>query len=226
MAKKIKLHKKEKKKINNIEIYKEDIKKLFNKYIIHLIILIIIISIIPIYFFIIKPNQQKKDLKANKEIYKAEYFFKEENYDKALKGDSTYKGFNEIIEQYPNTKTAQRANFYVGIIHMKRKEYEAAIINLKKFKIDDFLLKARALCLIGDAYSQQGKFREALEYYLKAAKEKPNKIFSPKYLSKAAIVYLKLNDKKGAIDCYKQIIKLYPDSIQAHDAKKKIYALE
>ncbi|MCP3660148.1 MAG: tetratricopeptide repeat protein [Bacteroidetes bacterium] len=226
MARKLKLHKKEKESIDDLEVYKKKATKLLKEHGIYLIILFIILAIIPLYFFVIKPNKEKKNLKASDEMFRANYYFEEGNYDKALKGDGSYKGFTEIINTYPNTKAAQLANFYIGIINMNKKEYESAISNFKKFNLKDYLLQARAYSLIGDAFSQQGKFKEALDYYMKAANEKPNKILSPKYLSKAAIVNLKLGNKKAAMECYKDIKKQYPKSIYAKEADKKIYALQ
>ncbi|WP_419241654.1 tetratricopeptide repeat protein [Cardinium endosymbiont of Nabis limbatus] len=168
-----------------------------------------------------------KDLKAQDDVFQAIYHFEAGDFDKALKGDGIHKGFLEVIQQYPYTVTANLACLYTGIAYMHQKEYEQACAFLSKFKAKDFILQARAWCVMGDAYSEQKKYRQAAVHYMKAARYKPNNVYTPGYLVKAAIAFEadakdearsahEANEQyKNAYNCYQEILEKYPNSAHA-----------
>ncbi len=228
MAKKIDLFRKRgSKHLDKTSIIRnsENIKLLLKKHIPTLSIIIFIIIALPVYFFLIKPRKEHYDEKISGKMYKAVYFFENNEYDKALNGWRRHKGFKNILNTYKKTKIGQLASFYIGIICMHNKQYNQAIEHFKKFKIKDIILMPKALSLTGDAYSQQGNFKEALANYLKAAEYASSEIFTPKYLLKAANVSIKLENNKEAAKCYEKILKSYKKSKEANIAKKKLYAL-
>ncbi|ROT47453.1 tetratricopeptide repeat protein [Candidatus Cardinium hertigii] len=161
--------------------------------------------------------QEKQELAAQKEIFEATYHFESSDFDKALEGDGTHKGFLAIIKQYPYTKTANLACFYVGSSYMHQKEYDKAIAFLKKVHFGDFILQARAWCIMGDAYSEQQDHKQAAVFYIKAAHYKENSIYTPGYLVKAAIAFEAHNRYEDAYDCYQEIVKKYPKSQYGSD---------
>lgn len=156
--------------------------------------------------------REAKNLKAQDDVFQAIYHFETGDFDKALKGDGLHKGFLEVIKQYPYTATANLACFYVGVAYMHQKEYDQALSFLSRFKARDFILQARAWCVMGDAYSEQKKYKQAAIYYMKAAHYKANSVYSPGYLVKAAIAFEADRQYKNAYDCYQEIVEKYPTS--------------
>ena len=66
--------------------------------------------------------------------------------------------------------------------------------------------------LLGDAYSELGKYQDAVSKYEKAADVAENEILSPIYLEKAAIVYEKLEKYSDAVKVYEKLKKEYSNS--------------
>jgi len=161
--------------------------------------------------------RKTKNVKAEDDIFQAIYHFESGNFDKALKGEGSHKGFLEVIEQYPYTTTANIACFYVGIAYMHQKEYEKARSFLSRFKAKDCILQARSWSIIGDAYSEQKNYKQAAAYYIKAARYKANSVYTPLYLVKAATTFEADGQYKNGYDCYQEIIEKYPTSSYSSD---------
>lgn len=164
---------------------------------------------------------EKQDVKAQDEAFQAMYDFESNAYDKALKGDETHKGLLAISEAYPHTKTGRLARVYTGLIYMHQKEYVKVINCLTKCHVGDSILQARVWCILGDAYSGQKNFRRAADCYTKAAQQKPNSVYSPVYLKKAAIAFEATGQYPKAQACYQKIIEQYPHARSAYEAAVK-----
>jgi tetratricopeptide (TPR) repeat protein len=166
--------------------------------------------------------QQVRNDKANNDIFQAVYYFETEAYQEALQGDGIYPSFLTIIKEHPFTQAADLAHFYAGVCYIKTQQYDNAIELLQKFtkKGSNWLLKARAWSLIGDAFSEKEAYRQAAENYMKAANCHPNKIFTPIYLAKAALNFELVEAYESALICYKKIKTEYRQSQQYIDAIK------
>lgn len=171
-------------------------------------------------------HQEKQNTIAQNEMFQAVYQFEAGNYDKSLHGDETYIGFLDITKNYRFTKAANLSRFYIGVSYMQQANYEEAIRHLECFCGKDFLLQARAWSLIGDASAEQKDYTQAIKYYLKAAKHKPNEVYSPIYWTKAAVTYEAQTDYKNALKCYQNIVNSYPKSSLYMEAMKQIDRLE
>jgi tetratricopeptide (TPR) repeat protein len=163
---------------------------------------------------------------AQVEMFQAVFYFEADSLNKALNGDGNNYGFLDIIDNYGGTKSANLASFYVGATYLKQGQFEDAIDYLEEFKSDDLLLQPRAYALIGDAYMELGNYTKAAAYYMDAAEYKPNKYFSPIYLTKAAIAYEKVADYMAALSCYETILKDFWDWSDINEAKKQKSRLE
>ncbi|HAN49899.1 MAG TPA: cytochrome C biosynthesis protein [Amoebophilaceae bacterium] len=170
-------------------------------------------------FFFKYYQRQQNDI-AQSEMFQAVYYFEQEAFDKALHGDGTCAGLLDITKEYRFTQAANLAHFYVGVSYMHQKDYAKAIQHLTKFKAKDLLLQARAWALIGDALTTQKVYEKAVQYYTKAANYRPNKVFTPIYLAKAALAYEANTDCKAALGCYQRIVQEFPDAIQYGEALK------
>ena len=171
--------------------------------------------------FIAEPNQEEA---AN------ELFVAQQNFQKAVdatgtKSDSLYSlvlkgsegkfGVVKIAEEYSGTDAGNLANYYAGIAYLNTKKYAEAITSLEKFKSDDIMLSTIAIGAIGDAYAQQNKQKEALEYYVKAADANKNELTRPRYLLKAGKTALVLGNKADALKYFTDIKDNYDTAPEA-----------
>jgi tetratricopeptide (TPR) repeat protein len=171
--------------------------------------------------FVAEPKQEEA---AN------ELFVAQQNFQKAVdangtKSDSLYSlvlkgsegkfGVVKIAEEYSGTAAGNLANYYAGISYLNTKKYAEAISSLEKFKSDDVMLSTMAIGAIGDAYAQQNKQKEALEYYLKAADANKNELTRPRFLMKAGKTALVLGNKADALKYFNDIKDNYDTAPEA-----------
>lgn len=171
-------------------------------------------------FFSFKYSQQKRNKVAHREMFQAVYYFEQEAFDKALHGDGIYAGLLDIVKEYRFTQAANLAHFYAGVSYIHQKDYTKAVQHLTKFRANDLLLQARAWALLGDAYAESKNYSLAVTYYMKAAAYKPNKVFTPTYLAKAALAYEAQQAYVAALGCYQRIVQEFPGAAQYRDALK------
>ncbi len=163
-----------------------------------------------------------KEREAEKAIFRGEFYLQNNEWDKALYGDSAqFIGFDAIIDQYGLTKTGNLAKGYAGICLYHKGEYDKAISYLKKFDASDKTVSPVLIGLIGDCYVSMDKASEAVDYFMKAANKASDDMISPLYLKKAGRVYESLGNYKKAAEAY-TMIKDYPNSMEAQDIDKYI----
>ena len=162
--------------------------------------------------FVAEPNQEDA---AN------ELFVAQQNFQKAvddatgtksdslftlvLKGSEGKFGVVKIAEEYSGTDAGNLANYYAGIAYLNTKKYAEAITSLEKFSSNDIMLSTLAKGAIGDAYSQQNKQKEALDFYIKAADASKNDLTRPRFLLKAGKTSLALGNKVDALKYFTDI---------------------
>jgi predicted negative regulator of RcsB-dependent stress response len=168
--------------------------------------------------FVVGPKEKR----ANDAIFRAQEYFGQDSLDKALKGDGQYPGFEKIISDYGSTKAGELARFYAGSIYLKKGDINKAVSYLKDFSTDAPQVQARAYKLLGDAYAEQGKGKEAIEQYKKAASTfveddmaASEALFMAGYLADKV-----LNDKTQAIELYKQVKTNYAQTQWSFEADK------
>ncbi|MFD2144773.1 tetratricopeptide repeat protein [Mucilaginibacter antarcticus] len=147
-------------------------------------------------------------------------------WDKAIKGDAGYPGFEKIINGYSNTKAANLAAYYLGVAYLNKGEYRKAIDNLNNYRGDDFMVAAEAFGNTGDAYVELKDYSNAATYFKKAVDKASNSFLSPFYLKKLGLVYEAQNDNKSALDAYKSIKNDYGTSTEAQSIDEYIARLE
>jgi tetratricopeptide (TPR) repeat protein len=176
-------------------------------------------------FFLYKYYMMNQNELAQSDMFQAVFYFEQDSLDLALNGDGNNYGFGDIVQEYPRTDAANLANYYSGIIHLKRGNYKVAVLYLKDFSSSDLLVQSRAYSLIGDAYMEQNDFKSAVEYYDKAANHNENEYFSPVYLKKAAVAYEKLEQWEDAKGRYRKIVENYKTSTEYQSAQKQLARL-
>ena len=91
-------------------------------------------------------------------------------------------------------------------------DFKNAITYLEKFKSDDAILKPIALGAIGDALSETNKVDDAIAHYKKAAEASENDFTTPRYLLKAAQLYVTAGKKAEANKLFVEIKEKYETS--------------
>jgi len=185
-----------------------------------------IVAMIVIYIAYQKLYIGPREITAENQMHVAQDFWQKKDWDKAIKGDAGYPGFEKIINDYSNTKSANLAYFYLGTAYLNKGEYQKAIDNLTSYRGSDLMIAAEALGNTGDAYVELKDYDKAETYFKKAADKAKNKFLTPLYLKKLGLVYEAKNDYKSADDAYKQIKTDYPESIQASSIDEYIARAE
>ncbi|MBL7914695.1 MAG: tetratricopeptide repeat protein [Bacteroidia bacterium] len=181
-------------------------------------VLVVILGYFGYTNLIVKPQEEN----AIREMFMAERYFQMDSVNLAINGDGQFMGFQEIIDNYGSSSSANRAHYYLGMCYMKKGEWDNAIEYLSGYDAEDDVTGALALGAIGDANLEKGNNEEALNYYMKAVDWDKNQFTAAIFLLKAATVKELQNDYKGATDLYERIKKDYPQSTEARDVDRYI----
>jgi tetratricopeptide (TPR) repeat protein len=174
------------------------------------------------YFF-----KQPEEIKATEYSFKAEEYYRIDSIKLALNGDGLNPGFLKVISKYGGTAQGKLARFYAGDCYLKLGDNANAIKYLRDFKTDSKLIQARTYKLLGDAYADQGRNREALDFYQQAAGHfEEDEVNSPEYLFLAAYFADKVvKNTDEAIKLYKKLKDKYPNSEKGLEADKYLAGL-
>ncbi|MEI6765380.1 MAG: tetratricopeptide repeat protein [Bacteroidota bacterium] len=168
--------------------------------------------------FILGPKERD----AQAAMWTAERYFEKDSLNLAMNGDGTNLGFVDIASQYSSTKSGNLAHYYLGVIYMKKGEFQNAIDNLEDFKSDDMIIGPMAKGLLGDAYLELGDMDKAIKFYLEAANKKNNDFTAPMYFMRAGLTYELKGDYSSALAQYEKIKKDYVKSFEAREIDKYI----
>jgi tetratricopeptide (TPR) repeat protein len=170
--------------------------------------------------FILKPKIASA---ANEMFYPQQYFDQALNgsaerdslYNLALNGAEGKYGFLDIINEYKGTPAANLGNYYAGMAYLHMQQYDEAIRHLENFSTDEPMTGPLALGGIGDAFMQLGQPAEALDYYERAIAHNTNDYTTPRYLFKAGVTAMELNQKERAIQYFQRLKEEFPSSDEA-----------
>jgi TolA-binding protein len=167
-----------------------------------------------------------KEKEAQSQMFRAEEYYRNDSLKLAINGDGNFPGFDEIISSYGVSPSANLAHFYLGTTYLKAKEYDKAIETLKGYNAEDEITPSLALGAIGDAYMEQKNMEEAINYYEKAVKEKPNNFTTPILMMKLGSAYEMQSNYKDAAEVYTRLKKDYPTTTEGQQAEKYIARAE
>ncbi|MET7027985.1 tetratricopeptide repeat protein [Sediminicola luteus] len=170
--------------------------------------------------FVVKPMEASAD---NEMYYPQQYFDQALNstterdslFTLSLNGAEGKYGFLDIIKEYSGTKAANVANYSAGMAYLNMQNYQEAINHLEDFSSDDAILGALAKGGLGDAFVQLNQPEDALSYYEKAVAHSDNSFTAPKFLYKAGITALELNQSDKALEYFQRIKDDYASSDEA-----------
>ena len=190
-------------------------------------LIVVSVAVVAIALCIIGYNyfvRTPKVAECRAQMFPAENAFRAGEYEKAFAGDGNILGFEEIISTY-GSFADESAWLYAGICQLQRGEFESAISYLKKYEGKEPILAARAAACIGDSYVGLGDNKQALEWFVKAARKADN-LFAATYLLKAGVVCEELGDNNKALSFYKEIKEKYPQSIEGYEIDKYIARID
>ncbi|HSH52872.1 MAG TPA: tetratricopeptide repeat protein [Bacteroidales bacterium] len=172
--------------------------------------------------FVVLPQEKE----AQSQMWMAEQYFARDSFNLALHGDGNYLGFLDIVDEYGITKSANLANYYIGISYLHLGQYEQAIEYLKAFESDDEMVAPIAYGAIGDAYMELEEPAEALKFYEKAVAKSDNEFTTPIYLMKVGFVYEQNQNYEKALEAYQTIKNDFPESAEGRQIEKYIARVE
>ncbi len=170
--------------------------------------------------FILAPKEANA---ANEMFYPQQYFDRALNspterdslFNLALNGAEGKYGFLDIIDEYKGTKAANLASYSAGMAYLNMQQYQEAISHLENYNSDDAILGALAKGGIGDAFMQLGQPADALGYYENAISHDTNEYTTPKYLYKAGLTAMELDQKDKALTYFQRIKDEFSTSQEA-----------
>lgn len=167
-----------------------------------------------------------KEIKASEALFRSETYYREDSIKLALNGDNINPGFLQVISKYNGTEAANLAQFYAGSCYLKLGDYNNAAKHLKAFSTSSKQVQARAVSLLGDAYSELGKNEEAAAAYKKAGMLFGEDDFnSPEYIFRAGYLFESIGKNKEAVEMYKLIKEKYPRSERGYTIDKYLARL-
>ena len=187
-----------------------------------IIVIVAILVVILAIFGLRKWYFQPREVRAAEEMYAAEQWFQQGDFDKALNGDDTFRGFLSVIDKYGCTKAGNLAKYYAGIANLRLGNYDEAIKWLGKYNGKDTFTKPIAIMAEGDAEMELGNTDKAVSLYIKAANADDNYITAPTALFKAGLGYLVMGDNAKALDCFKSVKQKYPEATEWQEIDKYI----
>ena len=185
-----------------------------------------IIALILVYVLYQKLYLAPREVTAANQMHVAQDFWSKKDWDKAIKGDAGYPGFEKIINDYSNTRAANLACFYLGVAYLNKGEFRKAVNYLTDYHGDDAMIAPEAYGCTGDAYVELKDYDKAETYYKKAIDKAKNHFLSPLYLKKLGLVYETTKDNKSAVETYKTIKTDYPTSAEAQTIDEYIARAE
>ena len=191
-----------------------------------IIIVAAIVLVVVAIFGLRKWYFQPREVRAAEEMFAAEQWFAMGDFEKALNGDDTYRGFLGVADSYKGTKAGNLARYYAGSAFLQQGNFDEAIHWLKKYKGKDAFTRPLAEMMLGDAYMEKGETATAARLYTTAAGMADNDITTPTALFKAGMAYLQLGDKAKAADCFNKVKQQYPMSTEYQEIDKYIAIAE
>lgn len=167
---------------------------------------------------------EPKEAEASNDVYKAQSYFteavnatgttKDSLFNLALNGGEGKLGLLDVIDQYSGTKAANLANYTAGMAYLNMNDYQNAVKYLDNFTSNDEILAANAKGGVADAFVQLNQLEDALAHYEKAINTTTNNYTTPKFLFKAAVVALELDQNTTAVKYLTRIKDEYSTSLE------------
>lgn len=174
-----------------------------------------------IYKYLVKLPKEEK---ANESVYIVQKYFSDFSNsqsdstksllaERCLNGDGANPGVLKFISKNDGTSAANLCNYYAGACYLNLKQFDKALKYLKEFHTSSDQIQSHDYAMIGDAYAELKKNEDALTYYEKAGNLNDKDDYtSSEYLFRAALFAESIGKKKEAIDLFKKVKEIFPDT--------------
>ena len=139
--------------------------------------------------------------------------------------DSTDLAIDElksVVKKFDGKIGGENAQFVLGRQYMAKGEFKKALEELSGVDVNDTYVKAMALGLQGDCYSEMKDYKKAFDLYMEAAAADENEFTTPMYLFKAGLHAEKNDNVEGANECYTKIKDDFPQFANQKSIEKYI----
>lgn len=181
------------------------------------VVILIVAGVLSYETYISGPREQE----ASTALAKGQDYFANQQYEIALKGDSTgFRGLLNIASDYSSTDAGNLANLYAGLCYANLDKWNDAVKYLEKYSpADDEMISPAATAALGNAYAHIKQPDKAVEYLKKAAsmadseaEGNANNSLSPTFLIQAGEILESQKKKDEALKIYQDIKKKYVNS--------------
>jgi tetratricopeptide (TPR) repeat protein len=130
---------------------------------------------------------------------------------------------NRVVENYSGTNAAQEATLLLAQVRLQQGQTPQAVDLLRALASDaNSAYRAQAYGLLGAAYENAGRSREAGEAYEQAAGAARLPVFEAQYLSEAARVWVAVPDTARALAHYERIVRDFAKAGPTVEAQVRI----
>ena len=174
-------------------------------------IIVVVAAAILYHNYVAVPNAQK----ASTALAKGQEYFANQQFDKALNGDSTgFVGFAKLAAEQGGD-AGNLANLYAGLCYANLDKWQEAVNFIEKFDSkDDQMISPAALGALGNAYAHLNQLDKAVSTLKKAAEKADNNSLSPTFLIQAGEILESQNKKDEALKLYQTVKEKYFNSMQ------------
>ena len=172
-------------------------------------VVIIVAGCIIYHHYVAVPSAQK----ASTALAKGQQYFQNEDYLKALNGDSIgFVGFLKIAEE--GGDAGNLANLYAGLSYAQLDSWSEAVKYLEKFdQKDDAMISPAMIGALGNAYAHLNQLDKAVSLLKEAAAKADNNSLSPTFLIQAGEILESQNKKDEALKLYQEVKDKYFNSM-------------
>lgn len=165
-------------------------------------------------FFFMKHLNEKKRMEASAALSRIMPMYEQGDYMKALTGDGVppvlgqkVLGLKALVEEYGSTPAGKLAALYAGDAFLAlNKAGEAKTYYEKASEADSDYLKRGANAGLGACLENVKNYKEAADYYLKAAEMSEEPGIKSRYTYYSGLCYEKLGDKTNAEKMYREVL--------------------
>jgi tetratricopeptide (TPR) repeat protein len=152
--------------------------------------------------------------KASTSLAKGQEYFANEQFDKALNGDSTgFVGFAKLAADLGGD-AGNLANLYAGVCYAQMDKWQEAANYLEKFDDKgDQMISPAALGALGNAYAHLNQLDKAVSTLKAAAEAADNNSLSPTFLIQAGEILESQNKPAEALKLYQTVKDKYFNSM-------------
>lgn len=185
-------------------------------------IITIAIVVIVVGWVAFREYRASKNEECIEQMRFAESYFRQDSFEKAIKGTLGAPGFEQLVEEYGWTEAGNLCRLYLGLSYLKLGDFQAAADALSDYDAPDSYLGGAAYAALAGAYAELKDFSRAGRYYEKAAVVHNNSQTSPVFLLQAGLAYELAQDRQKAGKVYQRILDEYPGASEANAAQKHL----